>query len=685
MSLHKNEINNNNDYKNMSVKNARQYTISNTSYKNAKNNYNNKDVLYSKVSSSVKNYSKKIGVKIVKSPYNVTKTIYDGRTNKYSKTAKKIVINKSNKSIRFKKIPYQSYKFVSKDPTEWDKAKFQRKLEDFERWRTEKTLDNLRDVKYNKQGKWLSRKFREKEKNWSKVKNMASFPYNTNKSSFKKTYEDVRVGENEAGRETIDKLQKEVDRYKNLATTTKRKVDEKIKYSSYKNKKSKQLSDKINRIDETNRFKKTQIEKLNKNKYAGKERFVKKTKAIKKFNKNNRFTLRQRFVDRIKDTFKTFFTNIKNPVKAFSMLFRVIFSVKTLLIVVVPLIIVISLFAGFGTSAKTNAVNEESVLVEQDSIFAGYHSKYNEQRYLAEVKSKYPNYDNYEVDLTNVGYDNYEILAYLNIAYGNVEDDKEKIMSEIKVDLKEIFDKLYREELKETVEKRIEYVDEVKEDGTIEKVAQEKIIKTLKVTVKKTDELRNILLNRLYQRKANNWFFNLKILNSDIDIWFDSLVQNKLGVSNIFAVSINSQVAIAGVVDRGTFSSENSTFGQPSLANPVACNYAFGQCTWYAHQRRHEIGNPMPHSTFGDGGSWWITAQNLGMSVDHNPKAGDVVSFPAGVAGALPPWGHVAFVEKVNEDGSIEVSEMNGGNTVDGIIRYRHIPKEAIPYSYFIH
>lgn len=73
------------------------------------------------------------------------------------------------------------------------------------------------------------------------------------------------------------------------------------------------------------------------------------------------------------------------------------------------------------------------------------------------------------------------------------------------------------------------------------------------------------------------------------------------------------------------------------------------------------------------------------MSVDHIPRPGDVASFPAGVAGAYPPWGHVAFVEKVNEDGSIEVSEMNGGNTVDGVIRYRHIPKEAIPYTYFIH
>lgn len=34
-------------------------------------------------------------------------------------------------------------------------------------------------------------------------------------------------------------------------------------------------------------------------------------------------------------------------------------------------------------------------------------------------------------------------------------------------------------------------------------------------------------------------------------------------------------------------------------------------------------------------------------------------SFPSGVLGADPVYGHVAFVEKVNQDGSIYISEMN--------------------------
>lgn len=96
------------------------------------------------------------------------------------------------------------------------------------------------------------------------------------------------------------------------------------------------------------------------------------------------------------------FNNIKNPVKLFSMLFRLFFSLKTLLIIFIPLIVVVSVFAGFGTSAKTNAVNSESILIEQDSIFAGYHAKYNEQKFMQEIKNKYPNYDGYEADLSNI-------------------------------------------------------------------------------------------------------------------------------------------------------------------------------------------------------------------------------------------------------------------------------------------
>lgn len=133
------------------------------------------------------------------------------------------------------------------------------------------------------------------------------------------------------------------------------------------------------------------------------------------------------------------------------------------------------------------------------------------------------------------------------------------------------------------------------------------------------------------------------------------------------------------VVEEAT-SQETAVF--KTVFTAVANNYAYAQCTWYAHERRTALGNPMPHSYFGNGGDWYLTAMNLGMSVDHTPQVGDVVSFPAGVYGASVPWGHVAVVEQVNADGSFVVSEMHGGNPT---LHYRTIPAYVAAYAYFIH
>ena len=59
-----------------------------------------------------------------------------------------------------------------------------------------------------------------------------------------------------------------------------------------------------------------------------------------------------------------------------------------------------------------------------------------------------------------------------------------------------------------------------------------------------------------------------------------------------------------------------------------------------------------------------------------------VMCFPSGVGGASRNYGHIAFVEKVNEDGSVVVSEMN----IKGefVISTRTIPKEVASKCYFI-
>lgn len=103
---------------------------------------------------------------------------------------------------------------------------------------------------------------------------------------------------------------------------------------------------------------------------------------------------------------------------------------------------------------------------------------------------------------------------------------------------------------------------------------------------------------------------------------------------------------------------------------PGAESYAFGNCTQYVYNRIFQLGGYVGVA-MGNGGEWGIKGQAQGYFTTKVPTEGYAVSFPPGVAGSSPIYGHVAFVEKVYSDNSILVSEMNvKGNN---IVSERHI------------
>jgi surface antigen/LysM repeat protein len=81
--------------------------------------------------------------------------------------------------------------------------------------------------------------------------------------------------------------------------------------------------------------------------------------------------------------------------------------------------------------------------------------------------------------------------------------------------------------------------------------------------------------------------------------------------------------------------------------------YDYGYCTWWAALRRSQIGRPVP-SNLGNAISWKTLAARAGFGVDQAPQVGAVVWTPASYG-----YGHVGFVEKINDDGSVWVSDMN--------------------------
>ncbi len=98
----------------------------------------------------------------------------------------------------------------------------------------------------------------------------------------------------------------------------------------------------------------------------------------------------------------------------------------------------------------------------------------------------------------------------------------------------------------------------------------------------------------------------------------------------------------------------------------------FGQCTYYVYNRMAQVGTPIGYSMMGNANEWPSYARSYGYSVSNTPTAGSAIVFQSGIGGSHPVYGHVAFVEAVNADGSLYISEMNfvGLN----VISYRTIP-----------
>lgn len=103
--------------------------------------------------------------------------------------------------------------------------------------------------------------------------------------------------------------------------------------------------------------------------------------------------------------------------------------------------------------------------------------------------------------------------------------------------------------------------------------------------------------------------------------------------------------------------STNNNSGQGTSNGDYGNAYVAGQCTWWAYERRRQMGIGTP-SYLGNGGQWYATAPSYGLRVDHSPQVGAAISFLPGQAGADGFYGHVGVVEAVNGN-TITISEMN--------------------------
>lgn len=121
---------------------------------------------------------------------------------------------------------------------------------------------------------------------------------------------------------------------------------------------------------------------------------------------------------------------------------------------------------------------------------------------------------------------------------------------------------------------------------------------------------------------------------------------------------------VEGEIPRGTAydkltSEQKKAIGKRSNFNSYP-NGPYGhQCTWYTYHRSKEFGFDYANGEAqGNGLEFGQNDPNMQV-VKGQPKAHSAVDFLPGQNGAGDTYGHVSFVEYVNPDGSIIISESN--------------------------
>lgn len=149
------------------------------------------------------------------------------------------------------------------------------------------------------------------------------------------------------------------------------------------------------------------------------------------------------------------------------------------------------------------------------------------------------------------------------------------------------------------------------------------------------------------------------------------------GLSN-FIIYPGQKLKVSGTVSNtggNSTSNNNSGYVAPKFYHQNL--YDWGQCTWHVFNRRQAIGKPI--STYWwNANNWASAAAKDGYRVNRTPAVGSILQSSAGY------YGHVSFVERINSNGSIQVSEMNFASS-PGVLTYRTIAASQVSSYNFIH
>lgn len=161
--------------------------------------------------------------------------------------------------------------------------------------------------------------------------------------------------------------------------------------------------------------------------------------------------------------------------------------------------------------------------------------------------------------------------------------------------------------------------------------------------------------------------------------WQNLAASNHLADANLIYVDETICIPVNGTASSSTLNTgtNNSATGPSGTYNP----YPYGQCTWWADERYHQLhGVYVPWTNVSsDAWQWTQRAQAYGWHVSNQPSVGAIVNLQPWVQGAYD-LGHVAVVEQILDNGNVVASNMNWGSDPSAVTNVTFTPGPGVTF-----
>ena len=371
------------------------------------------------------------------------------------------------------------------------------------------------------------------------------------------------------------------------------------------------------------------------------------------------------------------------------------FLFGSFLILLIPIIIIIFMIGG-GTSihttsypGKDNVMNEIEYNFKTKEDFLKTESADNPIiRYAKGQKGS--SYDSYELHgKGNIKHEKHQLLAYLSMKWKKFEEGNDEEWGNltnpahvlIEMWQKDLIYKKYLRKLEYRVETRVKtnlvYEYTIREDGTYDMINPTFETKEQKILM---IFIPDISIDEIAREDFDDEDFEHyeEMRDAKGDMTYDPQTYNE---ASEFINKANPEID-------GTYEYEEGNAGSSGALKDYPENSAAdGQCTDYVMRKAYTMYG-YKFVTMGDGGHYSISFRDKGFPVSRTARVNNIVSFPPylpayGNYHALNQHGHTGWVEKVNSDGSIVISEWNFNG---GLYKtnYRTLPKEYAAQLYYI-